>query len=450
MIRSKRFSLSPGILMLLSFLVIIALGYVLLSLPMMRTTSCGILDLWFTATSATCVTGLSVLPISTFSFWGKWVILALIQIGGLGLMTLSFSVLSLFLNLGIADRVTAGQMLDFEYWGRIRNFLSMIVGVTFLCELLGVIALYPVMLQQYEPSEAFFSALFYSVSAFCNAGISPHDGGIFQYAHNGMFLGVVAALVFAGSTGFFVWQDVVSYVRRFFVSPQLRWSIPAISLHSYVVFVASFCLIGFTTWLYVAFEWSNSFASFSFSEKLSNCLFNAVALRSSGFSTIDYAQASLPVQFLVIFLMLIGGSPVSTASGIKTTTFVLLLATIVATVKARNSVEIHNRTIPPDQIYKALVILGLSLAWLLVSFFVLLMTEGSTFDVFKLFFENVAAFSTCGLSQGIIALLSPLGKCVLMLNMIVGRVGILTLLLALSRHRSLRNYKYPHERVLIG
>ena len=450
MIRSRRYSLSPGVLMLFSFLVVIAIGYVLLGLPMMRVAECSRMDLWFIATSATCVTGLAVVPISSFTLLGKCVILFLIQIGGLGLMTLSFSVLSLFLNFGIADRVTASKILDFEYWGRIKNFLTMIASVTLWCELIGALALYPVMIKQYKPLQALFYSIFYAVSAFCNAGISPHDGGIAPYAHDYRFLAVIALLVFAGSTGFFVWQDVAAFLKRMILSPSLRKAVPACSLHTRIVFLASSVLIGITTWLFWMFEWNNSFAGFSMIDKAVNCVFNAVALRSAGFSTIDYTKASMPVQFVVLFLMFIGGNPVSTASGIKTTTLVLLIATIVTTVKARHEVELFNRTISAEQIYNALVVFGLSVAWIMTSFFVLLLIEGDRFDIFKLFFENLSAFSTCGLSVGIVGLLSPLGKIVLMTNMVVGRVGILTLLLALAQHRSSRNYKYPHERVLIG
>lgn len=446
----RRVILSPGILILLSFLVIICSGYGLLSLPIMRTVPCDGVDLWFTATSATCVTGLSLIPFSSFSFWGKCVILVLIQIGGLGLMTLSFSVLSLFLNFGIADRVTASKILDFEYWGRIKNFLSMIVCVTLLFEIIGALVLYPILKHYFPHVEAALYALFYSVSAFCNAGISPNEGGILLFVHDTMFLSVVAGLVFAGSAGFFVWQDLFSWLKRVVTSPARRPAVPVLSLHTYVVFVSSAVLIGVAAFLFFWFEWSGAFGKLTFVEKCVNCFFNATALRSSGFSTIDYIHTSAPVKFIVMLLMLIGGNPVSTASGIKTTTFVILLATIVAAVKVRNAVEINNRTIYQDQIYKALVIFGLSMLWIIISFFVLLMIEGSRFDIFNLFFESVSAFSTCGLSVGVVSLLSPAGKCVLMVNMIVGRVGILTVLLALSQHRTLRNYSYPHERLLIG
>lgn len=446
----RRALLSPGILILASFLVIIGIGYMLLSLPMMHAKPSSTVDLWFTATSATCVTGLSLIPFSSFSFWGKCVILGLVQIGGLGLMTLSFSVLSLFLNFGIADRVTASKILDFEYWGRIRNFLGMIVRVTLLFEVVGVLVLYPMLRHYFPQAEAAFYAVFYAVSAFCNAGIAPNDGGILFFAQNGLFLMVIAALVFAGSAGFFVWQDLFSWFKRVVLSPMRRPAVPVLSLHTYIVFVSSAVLIGAAALLFFWFEWNVAFSKYSFVNKCINCLFNATALRSSGFSTIDYAVTSAPVKFIVMLLMLIGGNPVSTASGIKTTTFVILLATIVAAVKARGAVEIHKRTIYQDQIYKALVIFGLSMLWIVVSFFVLLMIEGSRFDIFNLFFESVSAFSTCGLSVGIVSLLSPAGKCVLMVNMIVGRVGILTVLLALAQHRTLRNYSYPHERLLIG
>ena len=442
--------MSPGILILISFLVIICAGHALLRLPMMQTAHCEGVDLWFTATSATCVTGLSLIPFSSFSFWGKCVILALIQIGGLGLMTLSFSVLSLFLNFGIADRVTASKILDFEYWGRIRNFLGMIACVTLVFELVGALVLYPLLKPYFPQFDAAFYAVFYAVSAFCNAGIAPNEGGILMFVHDSMFLWTIAGLVFAGSAGFFVWQDLFSWFKRVVTSPSRRPAVPVLSLHTYVVFVASAVLIGVAACLFFWFEWNGAFGKLSFVDKCVNCLFNATALRSSGFSTIDYALTSAPVKFIVMILMLIGGNPVSTASGIKTTTFVILLATIVAAVKARTAVEINNRTIYQDQIYKSLVILGLSMMWVVVSFFVLLMIEGSRFDIFNLFFESISAFSTCGLSVGIVSLLSPAGKCVLMVNMIVGRVGILTVLLALSQHRTLRNYSYPHERLLIG
>jgi trk system potassium uptake protein TrkH len=445
-----KLQISPGVLILVSFLFVITTGYFLLQLPMMRLVDCSWIDLWFTAASATCVTGLSVLPITTFTFYGKCVLLGLIQVGGLGLMTLSFSVLSLFLNFGIADRLVASKILDFEYWGRIKNFLTIIVSVTLIAELLGSIALYPIMLKKYPPVEAFFNALFYSVSAFCNAGISPEGTGVFPYAHNYKFMGIIGLLVFAGSTGFFVWQDLALLVKRFIKKPIFRRTVPTFSLHTKVVFLASFGLIAFSFFLYWFFEWNNSFKGFSMADKLANCLFNAVSLRSAGFSTIDYIKAALPVRFVVIFLMLIGGNPASTASGIKTTTFVLLVATIIATVKSRSDVEIFNRTIPSEQVYKALVILGLSIAWLLATFFLLLVTDGGDFDTFSLFFEHVSAFSTGGLSVGIVSQLSVFGKCVLILNMIVGRVGILTLLLALARNHARRNYKYPEERVLIG
>ncbi len=446
----RRVLFSPGILILASFLVIIAAGYALLSLPMMGGAGFDKVDLWFTATSATCVTGLSLIPFSSFSFWGKCVILFLIQIGGLGLMTLSFSVLSLFLNFGIADRVTASKILDFEYWGRIRNFLTMIIGVTLIFEVVGAFLLYPLMIRYFPQTDALFNAIFYAVSAFCNSGIAPHPEGVMLFVHDKAVLLIIGFLVFAGSAGFFVWQDLFSWLKRVLPSPYRRPAIPLISLHTYVVFATSVVLVGSAAWLFLAFEWNAAFAQYSFLDKCVNGFFNALALRSSGFSTIDYALTSAPVKFLVIFLMLIGGNPVSTASGIKTTTFVILLATILAAVKARSSVEIHNRTIYQDQIYKALVILGLSLMWLIISFFVLLLIEGSRFDVFNLFFENVSAFSTCGLSVGIVSQLSAAGKIVIMVNMIVGRVGILTVLLALAQHRSLRNYSYPHERLLIG
>ncbi|MBT4594712.1 hypothetical protein HOD08_02435 [bacterium] len=448
MLRKGRAPISPWLLVFASLFFVIISGFLLLLLPQMRTTTISMLDTFFVAVSSTCVTGLSVIPISSFTMTGKCVILGLIQVGGLGLMTLSLFLISLFLNFGIAARVMAGQILSFEFWGKIKYFLTMIISITFIVELLGALCLLPTMLQNFPLEQAIFYAFFYSVSSFCNAGISPIDSDIMQFSGAPAFLSTIGFLVFAGSLGFFVWYEILVRVRKWIFGGKRRHK-RAWPLHVKISLLTTLWLIAVGAILLFWLERHYGMPGLSNMEKFFSSLFNAATIRCSGFTTLDYSAARAPTMFAMLFFMFVGAGPGSTGSGVKTSTAFLFFATIVAILRNRDSVEVHGRTIPSEQVYKAIAVITISLAWIGISAFFLLITENGL-NSMALLFEAVASFSTCGLSTGITAKLSSAGKIIVMINMIVGRIGPLTMILSLRRKHDSQRHLYPEERILLG
>jgi len=449
MIHQNVTKFSPGRILLFSFLFVITIGAILLALPQSQTTHISLFNVIFTSVSTTCVTGLKVVPMSSFTFFGKCIILCLIQIGGLGLMTLSFFLISLFLNLGMATQIVAGQLLEFNLWSKTKNFLFLIIGITFTIESIGAICLYFPFRATMKPTSALFSAFFHSVSAFCNAGISLSDKGLTDY-HGALFpLGILAFLVFSGSLGFLVWSELLVklklHIRSLWKQPELI----KFSLHTKLVLTTSAILImvgGIITWL---IEYHHSLKKFSLTKGIFISFFHTISLRSAGFHMMNLKHASSATLLLFMILMFIGASPSSTGSGIKTTTFALSIATIGSIIKNRTAVEIFGRTIPYDQVYKAITIIALGIIWLIsLTFFLLLTEKNLTF--FQIFFESVSAFSTCGLSRNVTPQLSTIGKILIMITMIVGRIGSLTLVLGLRRKSEKILYNYPEERIALG
>lgn len=439
MIYKGKILINQYVLIVLSFVFVIGTGTFLLSLPASQLTPIGLFNTFFVSVSSTCVTGLHVVPMSSFTLLGKFIILGLIQIGGLGLMTLSFAMMSFFLNFGIAARALAGHVLDVGFWGKIRHFLLFIGTITFTCELLGAFFLFPSLIKKFPLYEAIFYSIFFSISSFCNAGISPFNEELTPFTNEPMFLSIVAILVIAGSIGFFVWYDFWKFAKRLFSRHKKIHIKKVLSLHSKILLISAAFLIASGT---IIFWWVEG-------GSLANALFNSSVLRCSGFTTIDYASVKKATIFIVLLFMFIGSSPGSTGSGIKTSTAVLFIATVFATIRSRTSVEIFKRTIPSDQVYKALTIVALSSIWYIASTFLLLITEKGM-GLSSIMFESMGALSTCGLSTGITPKLSQLGKIILIINMIIGRVGSLTLIVSLRRKGDTRRYRYPEERILLG
>lgn len=440
---------SPGRVLLFSFLFVIGIGTLLLALPQARTVDLSWLDLLFTAVSTTCVTGLRVIPMSSFTTFGKAVILCLMQIGGLGLMTLSFFFISLFLNLGMATQLIAGEILEFKWWSRIKSFLMVIVSITVGAELIGACFLYFPFRQTMDTYPAIFYAFFHSVSAFCNAGISLFDNGITSFTVHPFPLLVLASLVFMGGVGFIVWIELFNKLAAFLKRLAGAKKHIAFSLHTKLVLLTSILLIfvgTVGTWL---LEYRHTFKDMSFFQGLFASFFNAVSIRNAGFEFLNLQNTTLATLLIFLFLMYIGASPSSTGSGIKTTTFAVFFATMSSIIRGREDVEIFGRSIPTDQVYKAISIIALSGTWIVTLTFVLLLTEPNV-AFLKLFFEAISAFSNCGLSTGITPTLSISGKSLVMITMIVGRIGSLTLVLALRKKKKKYLYTYPEERVAIG
>lgn len=440
---------STGRIIVLSFLVVISIGTLLLSLPEARTCDIPLIDLFFSATSYTCVTGLSTVPISSYSIFGKCIILALIQIGGLGLMTLSFFLISLFLDMGMATKLMAGRILEFESWSKVRHFLKLVLGFTLFFELTGAFLLYPTFARIFPFKQAAFFSIFHSISAFCNAGVSLFDESVIQLHTHPFALAVLGLLTICGGIGFVVWYEVWHWVRSLAGFKKIRTSLNAFSLNSRLSMITSLILIVGATLLFLLFERHNGALGESWMEKITQALFMGSTIRSAGFFSLPVGSLHAATLFLFQFLMLIGTSPCSTGSGIKTTTFAVLVATIISVLRGREDVEVWGRRIPLEQVYKAISIIVLSLGWIFVSGLILMTTE-ENIPFQSIVFEVFSAFSTVGLSIGITGLLSTVGKCVIIGCMFIGRIGSLTLILALRSRTKKQTYRYPSERVIIG
>jgi trk system potassium uptake protein TrkH len=444
----RRAEFSPGRILILSFLFAIVSGTILLSLPAARTVPLRLIDIAFTAVSATCVTGLNVIPLSSFTFFGKCVILALIQIGGLGLMTLSLFLASLVLNLGVATRFMAGQLLEFEIWGKVKYFVALVVVLTFSAEALGTLLLY-IKLPPIAGESRLFYAFFHSISAFCNAGISLSDNSLVHLKNYPFSLFTLSCLMFAGSIGFIVWYDIARLIKSWVGSIGKKKRVMPLTLHSKIAFYSSIVLIIGPGIMIFILEHAHLLAGLTPFEKVVNSFFTAISSRGVGFATLDFQKAHPATLLLCIPLMLIGASPGSTGSGIKTTTFVVFIAAIFSIVQNRASVEIWGRRIPINQIYKVLAIIALACFWIFTILFLLLLTD-THFSPIQLLFETVSAFGCSGISTGITSRLSLYGKLLLMLTMLIGRIGSLTLVIALRRQPEQHLYTYPEERIMIG
>jgi trk system potassium uptake protein TrkH len=439
---------SPGRTVLLSIFLTICAGTLFLALPIAQQSPVPLLDCFFTATSATCVTGALTVPFESFTLFGKIVILALIQIGGLGLLTLTLFLASLFFNLGLSTQFMIGQVFELDTWRNTKRILFFIIAFTLLCELSAAGAIYHIIKHQFPPGEALFHAFFHSISSFNNAGLtglSSVGSSMIPYSTNLPMLLITALLIFAGGFGFVAWYELFLYVHsRLFSHKRFH-----ISLTTRIIAIMSGASIIIATLLLIVLEGPSHFSQSPWWTTVSNMLFNAIAYRSTGLTTIDLSTMHLATVFLIIMYSFIGSSPGSTGSGIKITTFTLFLATIRAVIMGRTTVDLKGRRIPQDQIFKAMAVLSLSFCWIIFSTFCLLLIE-SKGTFIGIFFETVSSFTTLGLATDITPFLSPLGKILIIGNMFIGRVGSLTLLLALKSRQDKVEFQYPEERIMIS
>lgn len=461
-LRASRFlataSLHPARLMALSFGGAAFVGSLLLSLPICSRsmTHVSFVDNVFMAFSAVSVTGLASVNIAqTYSLAGQIVLVSLIQLGGLGIMVLSAALAIVSgQRLRLRSSALLTEVVDGTSLATLRRSVLTICGLTLLIEALGAGALYfewqeypPLALSAGHPmagaGSVAWAAIFHSVSAFCNAGMSNLEGGMVPFSSHPLTLGLVGSMVVLGGLGFPVLDELL---RTGFAKLGRRRG-PTLSLHSRVVLRASGALLLVMLVAYAALEWSASLAGLPYYYRLTAASFQAVVVRSAGFNAVDIGAMAPATLLITCAAMFIGAAPGSTGGGVKVTTLVALFAGLRGELGAR-APHVLNRALPDNVIRKAMGVALLSMSLVLGAFFLLLLFEEH--PPLALAFETVSAFGTCGLSTGITEDLSVPGKLLVSFLMFAGRIGPLTLALALSTKTEGRGVGLPQERLLIG
>jgi trk system potassium uptake protein TrkH len=445
-----RLKMSAPQMVLASFGAVIALGTLMLLLP--RATSTGhsmpFVDALFTATSATCVTGLIVVDTgSFFSRFGQSIILFLIQLGGIGIMSLvAFSAAAIGRGIGMRERAMLKDILDSSFIGEVTRLLRNIVLITVMFETAGVIVLTRIWARDFSsPITTLYYSLFHSISAFCNAGFSLFSDSLEGFRGRADVVLTFAVLIIIGGLGFIalsnLFRNFIGWLRRGKPGPRLN-------LHTKIVLITSGILLVVGTMAFYLFEFNDSMADFTAGEKLISAFFSSVTARTAGFSTLNMGAIAVPSALIIVLLMFIGASSGGTGGGIKTNTFAVLISTLRSMLRARQDVEVFNRAIPRDIVTKAICVVLLSLG--LVFATSLLVSTYERVGFTSILFETVSAFGTVGLSRGLTQGLTEPSKVAIIITMFLGRIGPLTLGLALSQRVHEQTYRYPTERVMIG
>ncbi|MEA5096656.1 MAG: TrkH family potassium uptake protein [Sedimentibacter saalensis] len=438
---------NPYMVFFLGFTTIILIGAILLTLPVASQNgrSVGFVNALFTATSAVCVTGLVV--VNTASHWtvfGKTIIVMLIQVGGLGVMTMT-ALISFFIGkrMSLKTRVFIMEERNVDELQGVVRLTKNILIFTFAIELIGAILFSFVFIRDYGIQKGIGFSVFHAVSSFCNAGFDLIGNSMINYVDNPVITLAVCGLIVIGGIGYYVFWDVYE-TKKFHM----------LTLHSKLVIVITATLLIGGTIMMFALEHNNpeTMGNLSLSGKIQAAIFQAVNPRTAGFNSIPTEKIRMSTAVFTIFLMFIGGSPASTAGGIKTTTFGVLIVSFYNLVKGKRDFEVFERRITPDTTIRAAAILMISLLLVIVVSFVLAITEEATgYDFLDMLFETVSAFATVGLSKGLTPYLSDAGKLILSLVMLIGRVGPMTVAYAfLKQNKNIGNYTYPEGKVIIG
>ena len=442
-------------LFVLSFVVLILSGTGLLMLPKMTVEGVNLhfVDALFTATSASCVTGLSTVDIATyFTLRGQIIIMFLAQLGGLNIIT--FATFFLILSkksIGIKNQALIKDSLDERNFSDSMRLLKEIFYSTFIIEGIGAVLIFfnwsnnTPFLDFYQ--KAYYS-VFHSIMAFNNAGFSLFEGNLFNfYCRNAYVLQfVITALIFLGGIGFPVIKDVLG---DFFFKKKGRinrkWA-----LNTRIVVFTSLALIVIGTTFFMIFEWNSSLRDHPWGGKIIVSLFQAVTARTAGFQSVDFSILMNPTLILLMMLMFIGASPVSTGGGIKTTTFAVLVLSAINTIKGRERINVEHSQISNSAVLRAMTILLFSACFVILGTIVLSFTDPDK-EMIGLVFEQVSAFTTTGLSTGITPDLSTGSKVTLIVSMFMGRIGLLTFGFALiNKIKAEPDYKYPKARIIVG
>ena len=447
--------LKPTQLLVLSFSSIIFVGTILLLLPQATVgDSLSLVDALFTATSATCVTGLIVVDTGTkFTPFGQGVILTLIQIGGLGIMTFSTFFLFLFgKRISFREREIVSETLIPAPMRDIASLLKRVFKVTLILEGIGFLLLIYPLSRTLPLKKALYHALFHSVSAFCNAGFCLYKTSFIEFQGDILVNLTLISLIILGGVGFIVLIDLGNFFGN-----RRKGNPYSFTFHTKVVLTATAILILIGSTGFFLLEAKNSLRASSPVEKVLISLFQSVTPRTTGFNTVDIGHLTNSTLFLLIILMFIGASPGSCGGGIKVSTFAVLIALAIAKLRGREEVHLFYRRIPPQVISKAVAIVFTSITVIILVTLILQVTElgylphpESKGAFLETFFEVVSAFGTVGLSTGITPKLSTLGRILITIVMFVGRLGPLTVALAVAQQKPRGRFKYVTEEIMVG
>ena len=439
-------SLSPTRIIVSSFALIILIGSILLNLPFASNDgmSIGLINAVFTATSATCVTGLVIADTLTqWTLFGQIVILVLIQVGGLGLITLAtfFSIL-LGRKISMKGKIIAQESISNYSFTQITGMMKRIVLITFAVELLGAIFLSFRFIPRFG-IRGIYMSIFHSISSFCNAGFDLMGDyrSLTEFNGDPVVIYTTAILIIIGGLGFIVWQDLYDY-----------HNLHRLYLHTKIVLIMSFSLIVFGAVFFIIQEYGNpeTMGSLTFFEKINAAVFQSVTCRTAGFNTLPINELSEVSKITSILLMFIGAAPGSTGGGIKVTTFGIIMIAIASNIKGNNDTIILRRKVSQEVINKAISIASLSIV--LIFMMTIIIIDVEKIDFVNVLYEVTSAFGTVGLSTGITPSLHNISKLLLVVTMFLGRVGPLTfaIAVAMKENKTSRNSVYPEGKIMVG
>ncbi len=439
----KMFELNPPRVLALGFGGLIIIGTILLNLPIATNSgeSIGFINALFTAASAVCVTGLVV--VNTAEFWsmfGQATILVLIQIGGLGVMTMATAgALIVGKRITLKERLIIKEQLNQQSMTGLVRLTIYVLLSTFAIEGIGAILLSFKFIPMYGMANGIWQSIFHSISAFCNAGFDITGSSMSLFVGDLGVNVVISVLVILGGLGFAVFIDIskMNGLKRLKLHTKFVLSITGILL-----------VFGMIAFMFTEFNNPDTIGNMSISNKLIASFFQSVVPRTAGFNSVDIGGLRDTTVFLFIILMFIGGSPGSTAGGIKTTTFGTLILTTISVIKGDRDVIIYKRRIGEDIINRSLAIVTVGITWIIIVATILTITEEAAF--LDLLFETTSAFATVGLSRNITPQLSTIGKFLIVITMYAGRVGALTMAFAFAQKNKSSKYRYSEGTIIVG
>ena len=449
--KSKTKTARPAAMIVLSFVIVIAIGSLLLMLPISSRDD-GFTDpvaAVFTATSATCVNGLSVVDTGTYwSVFGQIIILLMIQIGGLGFVTLvSFFNFMLRKKMELHSIQMASESVNTSGFYDVKLLIRYVIRVSFGCEFAGALLLMTSLVPKYGAYGMYIS-VFLSISAFCNAGfdilgaVEVPNCSLMPLSSDPVVMTVIPILIIAGGLGFMVWMDLIGYRQK-----------KRLSLQTKIVLIFTLILLVLGMALTLVTEWTNpdTIGSMSAGGKFANSFFYSAALRSAGFGTVDSASLRSITKLFSIFIMFIGAAPCSTGGGIKITTFAIVIMTVVSVIKNKNDTIIMGRKIDKESVYKSLSIIVLAAFIMCVTTPILFYSTNGVAGI-DAAYETISALATTGLSVGVSAVSNNFARIILCITMFIGRVGPVSFAISISAKSENKNKNevYPEGKLMVG